>query len=597
MGCCRRCLVNIMAKEINIAVYPTYVDIFGDGFEKEKLIFLLKEIPTFNLISTVSFISACIDNRTDNFDAQNYILKELLTPLNRKEQLDISEKINSFEKGAPIIVFHQVACLLLAQTSILNFTAGEKKYLTSSDARNILKAFLHCNSKYSVKMDDLIPGLRDLNDLEKPIGLTIVMDTAQSRFFNPRKDILEQSFKLKQFDEFLKCDSEIGGKYYQEYIKSKNVSNLLEIIKITWNIYFKIASFKKDFELKEVRSTINVTDKDPLIIKYFDSISIVKSDLSIYSTEYNETDLDFKLIREKPLYKINENQFAVINSNFFADRIFHSLFFDYYKFIRQIGYSKTFGDFKSYYSEIFVEKFLLKRVLNNIFEKKNVDVKEAGDVLKIKDKYNKDYSDYYLRKGLKLLLFECKDTIMKTEIKYSYEYRKIIEDINKKFIDKVGVDQLLNVITSIGNHEIPFDRMESIELKDLTVFPVIVYTDPAFNARGINYYVNTVFKERLKKLDYEIFIEPITMIHIDTLINYQELFRDKVDFMNTLVRYSKYILSNKKNTMDLDKPKANSFINYNSFLEMYLHKERGFTNNDIKVYNALHKELYQQEAI
>jgi len=576
-----------MGKKINIAIYPDYNEIFGDEKDKEDLEYFLKDIPTVNIIQLVSFISACLDINICNFKIQNFILTGLLGRLNRKEQLSISHKINSINDRVQKIVFHPISCLLILQVSTLNFKPGRKKEFSSENARNILKAFLYCNSIYSKKMKGFIPGLSELNDTEKNLGLFITMDVAQKYYFNPVKDIFEQSYKLKYFDEFLKNDIEIGGKYYEEFIKHKNVTSLLEIIKFTWNVYFKIISFKKVFESENVKYIINVDDNDQLILEYFDSISIIEDELKIYKQNYKEFDLDFKLIREKPLFKLNEKQFVVLSSNYFADKIFLSLMFEYFKFIKQCGFAKKFEDFKSYYSEIFVEKYLLQTLLDFVFEKVKIDIKQSGDILKKKDKYNKDYSDYYIRKKNKILLFECKDRLMKAETKYSYDFEKVSKDINEKFIE-VGVDQFLKIIMSISNLEIPFEILKDVDLKNLIIIPIIVYTDITYSARGINQYINIIFEKKLQTLKLDLKIQDIVLIHIDTIINYQELFHSKkVDFINVLERYNRY--TKKLNEKD---PKSHDLIDFDSYLNEYIKRERKIKYSENNFIKNLHKELY-----
>lgn len=582
-----------MPKEINLGIFPDYEEVFNDGNENEQLSFFLRDIPTFNLVRSMSFISACLDTGIENFETQYFILKELLKPLDRKEQIEISDKINSLTGGSMKIVFHQVACLLITQTSVLNFNSGVDKTLSRENARNILKAFFWCNSKYSKGMSQLIPSLENEKNREKICGLFMVMDIAQLSFFNKQKDILEQSFKLKLFDEFLRTDNAIG-KYYYKFIKSKNVSNLLEIIKITWNIYFKILQPKDTFKADKIINIINVTNNQKEVLEYFNSISILQGELEHYSKKFSIDDLDFKLIREKPLYKLNENHFIVLNSNFFVDKLFNSLLFDYFNFICSLGYTGSFGDFKSYYALIFVEKYLLQNILGVIFAKTNANIKQEGDKLKQHDKFNKDYSDYYLRIGNKLVLFECKDTIMKSDIKYSYDYKKVIDEVNKKFITKVGVDQIIKVISSVSKNQIPFDNMNEDDLKKLTIIPAIVYTDLSFSARAVNYYVNTIFRDILTKHRFLFMVEPIVMIHIDSLINYKELFRDKVNFINTLEKYNRFILKKEKKMINTSISETNCLIDYNSFLKKYIHKERGFTHKDINVYRNMYQELYHE---
>ncbi|MFZ1320006.1 MAG: hypothetical protein WAT71_00470 [Ignavibacteria bacterium] len=483
---------------------------------------------------------------------------------------------------------------MIIQTSILNYKIGNIKNLKSENAINILKAFLICNTNYSSKMKDLVPSLSALNQDDKELWMSIVMDVAQGKLLNSKNDIMEQSFKLREFDSFLNTDTKIGGKYYKDFINRRKITSLIDIIKITWNIFFNLMTYIYKLDYKNIKTTIIVKDNEEMAINYFDSISIINDEINFLKNKYVHNDLDFKLIRNKPLYKINNNQYIVLNKNYFSDKIFSSLIFDYYTFINNDGYQGSFADFKSYCSLNFIEKYLLKRVIEKIFEKKQVDVKNTGDNFKKKDKYNKEYSDYYLRDRKKLLLFECKDYIMKSEVKYSFDFEEIKADINKKFINKVGVDQLINTIDSISKNQIPFDKMDSHEINNLVIFPILIYTDHSYNSESINEFIRIIFKEKINQLKIKFQIEPIIMIHIDSLVNYQELFRTKVNFINVLERFNKFIISCKKRNLKSDNIKSKKLSNFDTFLKKYMHKERKFTHKDIKVFDNLYMELYQK---
>lgn len=581
-----------MNKKINITVFPNYKDVFPDDKENDNIGYFLSNVPSINVIHFVSYISACLDNDYTNFKTQNFILKELLKPLNRKEQLEVSSKINKVSLSSPIIVFNHFSCQMILQYSILNFVQGNIPNFSADIAFNILKSFLICNSKYSKEMEMLIPGISNFSEQEKLLGLNITMDVAQNSLFNSEDDVLEQSYKLKELNDFLKIDEEIGTPYYDDYLKFKKVNNLLEIIKYSWNIHINFKSHNKNADLNKQRFIIDTSHDDESVSKYLNSISNTEEGSDNFSNTYGDSDLDFKLLRDKPLFKLDKFKYAVLSSKYYTDKIFNNLIFDYYQFIREKGYLKSFGDFKSYYSDVFVEKYLLNRIIEYTFEKINCNRKQAGDKFKTNDKKNKDYSDYYIRIGNKILLFECKDRIMKAGIKYSYDYKIVINDIEDKYINS-GVKQLVKVIDSISKSKIRFDKLEKNDIESLQIIPIIVYTDYAYKSRGINFYINNIFKQKLSDLNINFQIENIIMIHIDTLINYMDLFHiKKVDIVNTLIIYNKFVNRNRKYLTDKKNVKLYSYEPYDIFLNDYILNKREVKYVEKKYIKKLYEELY-----
>lgn len=576
---------------MNLAVYPTYEEIFPNSTNVD-IKTLLKDIPTFNIVEKISFYSACLDYKMKDFNVQNYIYLDLIKSFDPKLQNEISERINDSTNGKTSVIFHKVSCLLILSNSLINFMDGKKSILSPEDNLNILKAFLYYNSEYSSRLKRLMESLEGLPHNDKLIGVHLIMEVGQNEFFNPEKDIVEQSYKLNYFDEFLKIDNTIGDIYYAGFLNEKNINSLKEIIKFIWNIYFKMLQRNSKFNPKDIKDTIHITEDFQIEYKFFESLTINPKLESLIKNAMNSNELDFKPIRENPLFAKDKTHFVILDNNFFVDKLFQSMLFDYFNFMHALGYTKGFPIFKTYYSEIFIEKFLLKKHLDFIFANININTKQTGDIFKKKDKFNRDYSDYYVRIRNKILLFECKDRIMKADVKYSFDYNKIINDINEKFINGSGVDQFINVIKSINENNIPFDNL-TIPISDLSILPILVYTDSVFDSAAVNFYVNKIFFERINGLNFSFKIEKIIMINLDTIIRYQDLFHEKkVNFVNVLEKYNRFVQRNEKNTFDKNKWQTKSFIDFNNFLIDYLFQERKFKHTDIKMYKNLYKELY-----
>ena len=150
--------------------------------------------------------------------------------------------------------------------------------------------------------------------------------------------------------------------------------------------------------------------------------------------------------------------------------------------------------------------------------------------LRIAKKSNLDGEpDYYVRDFNNVYLFECKDALIKKEVKESMSYpevetelkSKLLETFNKGKRQSKAIHQIIDQIISIKSENIDFD--DSKNLRVSRIYPILILTEEVFNATGLNQLINEWFqdelKERGKKLDIKLNkIEPIIIITVDTLL-------------------------------------------------------------------------------
>ena len=128
-----------------------------------------------------------------------------------------------------------------------------------------------------------------------------------------------------------------------------------------------------------------------------------------------------------------------------------------------------------------------------------------------------------------MYLFECKDALIKKEVKESMSYpevetelkSKLLETFNKGKRQSKAIHQIIDQIISIKSENIDFD--DSKNLRVSRIYPILILTEEVFNATGLNQLINEWFqdelKERGKKLDIKLNkIEPIIIITVDTLL-------------------------------------------------------------------------------
>ena len=155
--------------------------------------------------------------------------------------------------------------------------------------------------------------------------------------------------------------------------------------------------------------------------------------------------------------------------------------------------------------------------------------------------------DYYLRKGNRIFLFECKDAQVAAKKKLSGDYDTIKKAIFEKYVVNSrghgkGVSQLASVIENkmpLILKEVDKKAPKSV----FFVFPIIVYFDDCFDCEGPNYLLNKEFHRILGgfnvSADYE--VKDLVMVNIEQLMRLENFFADsKLDLAYLINSYIDY---------------------------------------------------------
>lgn len=136
---------------------------------------------------------------------------------------------------------------------------------------------------------------------------------------------------------------------------------------------------------------------------------------------------------------------------------------------------------------------------------------------------SKGEPDFYIRKGDHAFVFEYKDLTLNNNIKYSSDTEFIKQEIIRRICkggnkQRKGAGQLLHSINSIINEDrlAPVDQHAS---KVDVFFPIVVTTDRAFSALGINKIIIPEFANIAKEYNLTTtHIAPVVIIDYDTLL-------------------------------------------------------------------------------
>lgn len=259
--------------------------------------------------------------------------------------------------------------------------------------------------------------------------------------------------------------------------------------------------------------------------------------LNPYNYKHTE---DFHEFRECPVLKTGTRRYVFLFTKLFLDKAFTGLLFDMADTLKNLGVlkpNKAYADLKSFLGEEFSEKFLFYNIMRRCFERKYV--RFCGTELK--SLIEEGEPDYYMRKGNRVFVFECKDALLSNKNKLSGNYDEIIKGIEEKFVSKEnakpkGIVQLANVIEnklSLILSNVDKSAPQGVKY----VFPILVYFDDSFDTEGVNWHLNNRFKENIsnRTISPDYVVKDLVMINIELFLMMENFFADDKLKLATLI--------------------------------------------------------------
>lgn len=253
------------------------------------------------------------------------------------------------------------------------------------------------------------------------------------------------------------------------------------------------------------------------------------SQLSLKSDVLYQKKTDFVNARSQPLFKLSDDEFLILDSVLIANKIFNSLIFETIPLAKaNKSLNIKYDDFLALSGLDFFEKTLCYTLLEKVFNNPEIYC-ISGDKI-IEDFGIESEPDYYARHGCEIFLFEIKGSILNGESKQSFLYSTIKAELKSKFKEKdtgepKAIYQLVERIRILMTGEAPYDEYEK---EKVLIYPIILVSELALTAPGINYVLNQWFQKRLVEQP-EIDISRVgnlTILDIDTLIFYSDAFED-----------------------------------------------------------------------
>lgn len=536
--------------------------------EQPDIDFYLQNIPRETLISFAIQFNEYHNHHHAGEDVYMFITKFFAG-----YKIDFQEfisKIKSIERGRqqPVEIIYPNTSLQLFEYAFSHQTKflNDESYNEAKIYLNIFKAYLSINQNIFEKAQAESNRLSYLQDDRREFIMSLVGSISESDIVN--------SYPINNFQaQFTK------EQYLFLFLKSKPESHIL--LRNTLKYYncntigelFKLATFLLEPLVSNSHNFINLT-KHPnptKIINFLDKFVLLKIDDSV----------DYVSLKSNPIIKVSDLIYRVIYSKFVIDKLFTGWFFILKILNENLIDGEKVNRFANFYSVDFIEEFLVEKLLKSNFNKKAIQwsaekIKEYRHHNKIK---KEGEPDYYVRDYQNIYLFECKNYLFSKDVKRSLNYDIIEAYLKERFIEndkksKKAILQLISNIKLIKSGNLDFDL--NFNPVTVNIYPIIIMTDEAYNASGINQLVNEWFIEIIQNernsniLNFNK-VEPLIIITIDTLIYIQPYIKEgRIKFKDLL---DSYIFSHLSKSKNKKLGQKNRQISFSTFSKIFIHEK------------------------
>jgi hypothetical protein len=493
------------------------------------------------------------------------------------------------EKDEQIAIINKHASLYFLE-EVLSLPEYESDEFNPNIEIKILQAYLSINQVLVSKENPLITQITNLAEKDKLVGYLFYQPLAYSDFTNYdySLEVVAQTIKAIHFLKFCKNDLP----YHLElFYKKYNCTDWKDYLKSYLSIPYMLTQNKtREISTIAIKKSDNNFDKQ---ILFFDMFAI--------NSHVKQPDYDFTQIRNYPLYKEKDDTYIVLFDLFSAERIYRSLYFDFNEINNSVDKEYRIKSFRSTITDIYSERFILYNVLNKLFSAENF-IKLTGSDYKTYDKTIIGEPDYYARKDKNIFLFESKDILLNAEIKTSYDYPKIQNELKKKLYEDKGIKQLCGGIKKILNKELPLDI--DYGEQEVNIYSILVLHERIYSNVGLNYIINEWYEESIEKIKSSIVnpkrIKSLIIIDLDTLILLQNLKQGAdFDFKDLLDKYINEVTSTKiTDSQSIEDIFIRHYFSFKDFVEPIIKKKinkKGL--NGILYIQKTIKELFSESEI
>jgi hypothetical protein len=440
-------------------------------------------------------------------------------------------------------------CLDLIQHLLVYADSDCRRELSKDDFGTLFSLLLTFNST-SIEDQEKIFNWDDTGSFQQFANeiLKVQLRNIENEKF---KDYVLQFLKVYYFFKFCETNDEYGG-YLNLFLENLSLPSYKSYLWMLLSPYLRLQ-----------------VSVEPTPIVHFEGDEQFLSFYSRMAINGNATiDRDYKSLRAFPLFRLSENKFLFLDFRFFVDKFYNGFLFD---FSERVGLS--FPKLKKGLGSHFSEPVLFYSIMHNCFNGYG-SINLTGEQLK--EKLKEAEPDYYIRHRNDIFLFEFKDILVSSDVKYADSIDKVKDGLLDKLEKdtkgkRKGITQLLNSIKQMTGGVYADRGIDCSPAAGALIFPIIVHTDISLEAYGVNYFLDQRMKE-LIQMDGVLTdgIQNLTMIHLDNLLLLQDHFKSgKLELGDCLKSYRKYVSSGDP---------INDMISFDEFVKYYF-----VQNNKIKI--------------
>lgn len=531
----------------HLTLLASYKDLFDE--KPKEISEYIETIPTLRIVDVISMVLQKGELFYSTKKQKEFIFQVWIPHASEAFKISLIKKIRQKQNehgDDAILILSRLSCLYCLQYILdREIIEIERSTFNVEDDINLLKVFLLINQEFVNKKEPAAINAGGIQ-LYRKLHLVHLLPQNEIEQVDLARALTAQVIKSVLLFQFLEKDTGLN-QLLELFLAEKGISN--------WKGYLKkILSFIQVRYIRtnsiEFISTITVTKSETYKedLRLFDSICQQQVD---YSQQ------DFTALRVKPILKVDEGQYKVLYFPFLIDKIFRTIFFDLNNLSQKINLhfnGRRVKNFRSIYAQEFTENHLVNRIFRDIFSRRRY-VQYSGKEIREKHQCQGE-PDFYIRNGNKILLVESKDVLINKDVKHSFSYHEIENELYKKFVvsnDKQSkaIRQQLELIKKLLTGKLNFDQQ--LKARSATYYTMIVVQDPCLEAAGVNWLLQEFFSEELKQENFKalenVKIKPPVLVNLDTLIYYSELFiNKKPDLIAAVQGYLDFLKSKNINT-------------------------------------------------
>lgn len=248
--------------------------------------------------------------------------------------------------------------------------------------------------------------------------------------------------------------------------------------------------------------------------------SIIDS-FSIDCNEICQASVDYKCFRERPIIKVGD-LYMPINLQLLSEAMYNGIYFNLQNIYNAQIKTYKGRDFTNLYKRNIFEHLIFQRTMWKCLHRYDVAYPHKDVVMSDEEhKEVKSQPDFYIRRGNKVAIFECKAIKMNGTLKEFANEKELFDELRKKLYDKnygtdkklraTGVTQLMDFVENARNHRYEWDKPGRL----VSYYPILVLEDSSIIKASFNTIIYSWQKEYMRNKKR---VKPIIVMSVDTLI-------------------------------------------------------------------------------